>query len=226
MTATASRTAISLAAYAAAETRLFGDEGSPFRAAVAPGSQKLAVVTGENASGKSLFVRIVAALAQNDELLPVSVSIRERTEGGMRKAFMFGDEQDQSTGATSVKTIATAFRNLDRPSILIVDEPELGLSDGYARALGEFIGREARTVPKKCRGVLVVTHSRWLVRGVMLGLVDAPTHVAVAADAAPRAGLQDWLDEDEFRTVDDLLALRDVGLDRWRRVNRILKDAP
>lgn len=44
-----------------------------------------------------------------------TVSIRERTGAGtsdmagMRRMFMFGDESEQSTGATSLKTAMKAF---------------------------------------------------------------------------------------------------------------------
>ena len=209
---------------------LFGPD-SPFSAQVARGNSKLVIVTGENASGKSLFVRVSAAALQRDDgALAVTVSIRERAGGGphelgnLRRAMMFGDETEQSTGATSVGVVQTAFDNLDREqgSVLITDEPELGLSEAYARALGKLIGRRSRDLSKACRGVFVVTHSRPLVRGLLDGY-EAPTHVSVGADDDQRrAGLQRWLNDDEHRTVEQLLGLRDAGLDRWRRVNQLL----
>lgn len=205
---------------------MFNDDESPFQAAVAEGSPSLAVVTGENASGKSLYVRVVASLAHKDGALPVSISIRERTGGdGMRKVMMFGDEQEQSTGATSVRVIDTGFKNLDRPkgSILILDEPEIGLSEAYASALGEYIGQQVKLVPSVCLGVLVVTHSRPLVRGLLRGFEATPTHVAVCGDAEPSAGLETWLETSESHTVEELLMLREVGHARWLQVLKLLK---
>lgn len=225
------RDVVKVVNWVADESVLFQAEDSPFNATVAEGAPKLAVVTGENASGKSLFVRVAADLVDKQDTLPVSVSIRERTASGLseiadlRRVFMFGDEHEQSTGATSVQVVATAFRNVDRPkgAMLILDEPEMGLAEAYTRALGEFIGQQARDIPAKCIGVLVVTHSRALVQGLCDGYDKTPTHVAVSAEAPAEAGIQRWLDTVEHRTVDELLALRDVGLDRWRRVNRLLK---
>ncbi len=224
--------AAALARQAATETLLFGGEESPFHAAVSRGAGKLVVVTGENASGKSLFVRAAAALLQQDgsSALPVSVSIRERTGagsfemGGLRRVMMFGDEQEQSTGATSVGAVKTAFNNLGRPegSLLILDEPELGLSESYAGALGEYIGRQALEMPRACLGIIVATHSRPLVRGLAAGFGKLPAHAAVSAGTPARAGLAQWLEAGERHTVEDLLALQDIALDRWRRTNKLL----
>jgi predicted ATPase len=225
-----SKNATALAVKVVKKSMLFNDD-SPFRAAVAEAAPALVVVTGENASGKSLYVRVAAAFARQDGVLPVSVSIRERTGagteemGGLRRVMMFGDEQEQSTGATSVGVVETAFNNLKRPqgSLLIVDEPELGLSEAYARALGQHIGQKVQEIPSKCLGALVVTHSRALVRGLIEGFGGLPTHVALAGESTPKAGLEEWLRVSEYHSVDDVLALRDIGLDRWRQVGKLLK---
>lgn len=231
-TASSFRHVSALAAWVAENSRLFGDE-SPFRASLSDGSPALVTVTGENAAGKSLYVRVAAAVLQHEHGgLPVTVSIRERTGagaseiGGMRRIMMFGDEQEQSTGATSVSVVERAFGNLDRPdgSVLIVDEPELGLSEAYARALGEYIGQRTREIPAKCLGVMVVTHSRPLVRGLIDGFQSMPAHVSVfPAESPVQPGLERWLSEVEHRTVDQLLALREVGHERWLDVGKLLK---
>lgn len=212
---------------------LFNTDGTPCRAArTEQGSPNLVLVTGENASGKSLFARIAGATLSQEKVVPVSVSIRERTGAGsfdmsrMRQVMMFGDEEENSTGATSVRVISTAFKNLDHAegSALLLDEPELGLSDGYARALGELIGSRSAAIPSPCIGVMVVTHSRSLVRGLLEGFNDTPVHVAVTADGTdPQPGLDTWLDEQETRSVDELLALTDLGHQRWRQLLDTIK---
>ena len=217
-----------LASWIADESAMFSDERSPFQAHATPGSPGLAVVVGENASGKSLFVRVLAAKAQQAGALPVSLSIRERAGSGtaemarFRQVMMFGDENEQSTGATSVRAIATAFNNLDRPqgSVLLLDEPELGLSQGYARALGEYIGGQALNTPAVCAGVVVVTHSRTLVRGILAAYEQEPTFVSVGT---PHANVQKWLEAPELRSVEDLLSLPEVGLERFRAVEAVLR---
>jgi hypothetical protein len=223
--------AVELSRWVAAESVLF-HEPSPFRAAVDEQDPKLVVVTGENASGKSLFVRVVGAILQNDGGgTPVTVSIRERTGSGMnemsgmRRVMMFGDEHEQSTGAASVKVVAASFNNVDRDNgcILILDEPDIGLAESYARALGEFIATKAKDLPANCGGVIVVTHSRPLVQGLLAGYERTPSHVAVTAQPDLKPGLQRWLDDVEHRSVQELLNLSDVGHERWLAVNKILK---
>lgn len=216
-----------LAQWVAEESVLFED-GSPFVASVASGDPKLLVVTGENASGKSLLFRVLSAKINQAKATPVTLSIRERAGsggsdmGGIRRVLMFGEESEQSTGATSVTSIKSAFeQNLDRPggTVLGLDEPELGLSEGYASALGMYIGQQTRSIPAACAGVVVVTHSRPLVRGLIDGYGARPTHVALGCEA----DLDRWLDEPEVRSVEDLLALSDVGLERWRWASRHLR---
>ena len=83
-----------LARWASEESAVFASQGSPFHASVAPGSPRLLLVAGENASGKSLLCRMVCLLAHNEGAVAVSISIRERTASGIARAFMFGDEHD------------------------------------------------------------------------------------------------------------------------------------
>lgn len=222
MTGTAARLDLpGLARWAAEESALFASQGSPFLAAVSSGAPRLVLVVGENASGKSLLCRMVCLLARNKGALVVPISLRERTAPGIARALMFGDENYSSTGAISAQVVQDAFKNLDRPqgSVLALDEPELGLSDGYARALGEYIGTEAKGVPKACSGVIVVTHSRGLARGLVAAYGATPTFVAVGT--AP-ARFEDWLDAPEHRSVADLLALPETGLERLRSAAAIM----
>ena len=201
----------------------FAEDGTPFRAHVMDGDPHLMVIAGENASGKSLFFRLLALRLHADGLTPVQISIRERTGSGtyemaeFRRHVMFGDEHEQSTGATSVRTIANAFeRNLAREggTVLLLDEPELGLSDAYAAAMGTWIGEQTRARASECAGVVVVTHSRTLVGALGAAYGQVPTFVATGATV----NLDEWLTTPEVRSVLDLLALPEVGLERWRWV--------
>lgn len=218
-----------LARWVAEESLLFATEGSPFDATVHNGDPRLMVVVGENASGKSLFLRILAAKVNLAGAVPITLSIRERTGAGssdvsgLRRVMMFGDEAAQSTGATSVTALNAAFGNLDRPTgtILALDEPELGLSDGYARALGEYIGQQtADALPDTCAGVVVVTHSRSLITGLLTTCGVTPTLVSLGRSAT----LEQWLADPEVRTVEDLLSLADVGRERFRWAGAALRD--
>ena len=209
------------------ESAIFTEEGTPFTATFRQGDARLCLVVGPNASGKSLLHRLMQGLLSSHGVEAMSVSIRERTGadepgGMMRKAFMFGDQTRDSTGNASVRVVRTGFGTLsDRksPSSLLLDEPEIGLSDGYAGALGELIGRRALDdMPNSC-GTLVVTHSRTLVRGLLRGLGAAPTFAALGG-AEP--DLEAWLSTEETRSVEDLLNLGDMALERMRGISKLL----
>lgn len=224
-----SKSLIKYAEWLASESLLFADEQSPFTASVVAGDPRLVLIVGENASGKSLFFRALIGRAQMYKASPITISIRERSGSGtfemagMRRAMMFGEENEQSTGATSVKVVSTGFKNLAsrEKSVLGLDEPEMGLSDGYAEAFGEYIGAMAYDTPTSCLGVIVVTHSRILARGLVGGFGKAPTFVRLGEGPST---LDEWLDTPEVHSVDELLALHDIGFERWRTVSKLLGD--
>lgn len=225
-------TLFELANRVATSSVLFSDNESPFSAIVHPGKDKVLLITGENASGKSVFFQVMAARAKRDAgMLGIQISIRERTgagtyEGsGFRRAVMFGDESEQSTGATSVAVVKAGFGNSyqyakdGKSNMLMLDEPELGLSAGYAKAMGAYLGQQAGRMHKNAGGLVVVTHSRDLVRG-LLGVGISPSF----ANLDPTfQSLQEWLGCDENRTVDDLLSLTDIGHQRAAQVRKLIK---
>jgi hypothetical protein len=164
----------------------------------------------------------------------VSVSIRERTGSGsgemsrMGQVFMFGDETEQSTGATSVRVVKNALeKNVARPGgcILILDEPEMGLAEGYAHALGGYIAAQSKTMSRHCAGVVVVTHSRAMVAGMKEGLGRNPTFVTTSMSPVEDVSVKDWLDRTDRYDLEALLALPDINHDRWRTVGTLLKNA-
>lgn len=102
---------------------------------------------------------------------------------------------------------------------------EIGLSDGYAEALGEYIGGRAATQEGNACGVIVVTHSRRLVEGLVRGLGAEPAMLATLADARQEApSVAQWVASREERSVDDLMRLQEVALERFRATQRLLDD--
>jgi hypothetical protein len=195
----------------------------PFEMSMVEGDNRVVVIVGENASGKSLIFRMLSQRVNADGALAVTTSIRARAEGGIASAFMYGDENEQSTGATTAKWIMAAFaNNLDREggSILGLDEPELGLSEGYARALGELVAREIVGIPSVCGGVVIVTHSRAFVEGLVAAGARKPTFVTMSAEPVT---IEQWAREPDVRSVEQLLELPTVGLQRWREVNDLMR---
>lgn len=100
---------------------------------------------------------------------------------------------------------------------------EIGLSDGYASALGELIGASARDAGPMACGTMVVTHSRGLADGLVRGLDADPAMIAMTTgDVASPKSVKAWIASRERRSVEDLLGLSAVSLDRFRRVQRLL----
>lgn len=216
-----------LARWTATESAAFTAETAPFEARLIEGDARVLLVTGANASGKSLAFRLIAQLAESHGISPITLSIRERTGGGtfemarMRQAMVYGREEKSSTGAVSARVVQSGFRNMEGrgPVCLGLDEPEMGLSDGYAEALGEYIGRQATGMSADSCGVMVVTHSRRLAEGIVKGLGAAPAMLTMEPSMTSVA---QWIASREERSVEDLLGLEELSSERRKAVQGIL----
>ncbi len=195
---------------------LFNEADYPFSYHLKPAAaSKLLLVTGDNCSGKSLFVSILQAWGREHfQTQPINVSIVERTgagsyeSSGLRRTMMFGDESEQSTGATSFGVVKRAFHNVNtyaedgkRP-ILLLDEPDFGLSEGYAAALGAYIAQQTHVLHADVAGVVVVSHSRPLAQALAAGKC-APSFLHTQKPMTLKA----WLKTPEVRTVEELATL-------------------
>lgn len=209
----------------AVASRLMSGDG-PFRAFLSEGAPetRVAVVTGPNASGKSLFVRVLAATLNEEKVEPLQVSMRYRTSSGMHRAFMFGNDEDQSTGATSLYAIMgglKASRTRERAHWLLLDEPDIGLAEEYATSLGLYLAEYANALPELAKGFVLVSHSRALIRAFMGAMVQKPHFVHLEQERT----LEEWLAPPVPRSVEDLLALDEIGHQRWQAVESLLRDA-
>jgi hypothetical protein len=205
----------------------------PFEAVLFEAHPRVLIVAGENCSGKSLLVQGLLGWGRHHhEISPIEVSIRQRVGGGtaqmggFARMMMFGDETEQSTGATSVSVLGGAFGTVEsrakdgKSALLVLDEPELGLSDGYAHAMGTHLAQKALALPDSACGLVVVTHSRGLSSALAEEMGEQPSFLklGLAQDWAQ------WLQGEPPRTVSELLQLSTLGRDRWRIVNAILNE--
>ena len=217
----------------ARNSALWSHEDLPFKAHIYAGHPKIAVVTGENGSGKSLLVQLLSAYCRkHHDCTHVMVSIRERTGSGLndmagfRRTMMFGDESEHSTGAISVKVLEPAFNTLNsrtsegKKALLILDEPEIGLSDSYASAMGAYLAEKSSQLPELAAGLVVVTHSRSLVRAMMSTLGCKPGFVKLGT----KQSLNTWLKGETPKSVSDLVGLAKKSHDNWRKVRNIIDE--
>ena len=213
----------------------WADERCPFSGHLVAGDTQALFVAGDNASGKSLFVEYLRGWArQRHDQMQMCVSIRERTgaglsEGaGMRRAMMFGSEDSQSTGATSLSTTLRAFSTLkgwadeapNKRILAVLDEPELGLSHAYAPAMGALLARELTALDRPQVQLVVVTHHQRLAESFALARGEDPTFVHMGSPMS----FKDWLADRREHSLESLLELDKVGMEGRRKVWKLEAD--
>ena len=172
-------------------------------------NEKLVVVTGGNASGKSLFRKILAAHYKDRNL--IHVSQEGRTKSGIQRAFMYGSEEDDSTGYNSVKTLLKAIQSAQDGRHLLIDEPDIGASDEVQAGMGLKIFESLENL----KFVIVITHSRELVAEL---LPARPSHLRLG----DQMELIDWIDRKIVPA--DLEKLVSDGKEMWRKVAKLINE--
>ena len=186
---------------------------------------KVVVVVGGSASGKSFCIRVMASWANNDDEEPIQVSMKYRTEAGFHRAFMFGPigDSEDSTGNVSLGAIKGALgtsENREKNHWLMLDEPDLGLSEDYAAAMGVWLAEYANKLPEKCQGLMIVTHSRDLVKSLFEKTTLTPHFLHMDGNKTP----EQWISSNPVtRTVTELMSLEDKSRQRRRAINAVLK---
>jgi hypothetical protein len=196
-----SKTAFSTLIQSLNEYLLFRDGGAIPCLLTVPDDARVAVITGDNAAGKSFVTRIYSQLARenekNLECIHLSMSKRAGNDGsyGMVRAMMFGDESRESTGTISSHVIKMAFKTgaeRDHKNIIIIDEPDIGLSDGYHKAVGQFIAQECLAMKDATVGAIIVTHARKIVQEIIASCSTALVQVSDHNGNIQHFG--DWLE--------------------------------
>lgn len=186
-----------------------------------PGRAPLLLITGPNAGGKSFFRRILNAVCAREKIEFMGISMEMRTRGGIQAAFVFGSEEWESTGRLSAGTVLTGIntcRKRDKAHIVCWDEPDLGLSDGYAAGMGRTLAEFISKLPEHTAGAVVTTHSRRLVSG----LAHLEPHYLHLGDADGPATLQKWLAFEE--PIRDIAELPEVQRSRFQAVSKALDE--
>lgn len=180
---------------------------------------RLVVVAGDNASGKSLFGKVLRAYCSHYKQGEVIYSSMElRTGGGIERAFMYGSEASFSTGMNTVENILGAVgtsSNRDKSHLLLFDEPDIGLSESYQIAVGQYLNKYLKR-KTQCRGMVVITHSKLLVQHLVAGK-NTPHFVYFGKEGK---NLKRWLEE-EPKPV-DLEYLHEQGIERFRAINKLM----
>lgn len=209
---------------AISDVELFGHEGACPLAHEA-GDPRIILITGENAGGKSFFAKAIASYLHHQHpkaVEVISVSMGMRTSPGMHRAFMFGEEGRDSTGKISLRAVLGGLhtcKGRDNPHVLVLDEPDIGLSEGYRAGLGDLLTEFGRDLPQHTRALIVVTHSR-AVAGKLTAL--NPTCLRIGDDHRPTA---EWIRHgDPVRSAADIEELAMKATLRMRAIQAVLND--
>jgi len=182
-------------------------------------SSPLVVVTGDNASGKSFIRRLIQIACKKKNIECIHLSQQGRCTSGIPRLFIYGNENDQSTGRNTVNMLLTSFttsKSRIEKHVLVYDEPDIGLSDEYAAGAGVRLREFIEKKPKNLKGIVVISHNRYLLKEL---LSLNPNHLNLTDDKT----LQQVINR-EIIPNKDLEGLREQGLETFRKINRILKE--
>lgn len=185
---------------------------------------KIIFVVGSNASGKSVIGKIIEMSAEQAGVQKRSCSMRNRTSGMFGQRMIFGDESDNSTGENSVSAVIKGLKSTveSENSVLILDEPDLGLADEYSAALGEHIAQEVNEHNEKLGLIVVITHSRKLLEAAINKLEFSYSTVHVG-DA--NISFDAWFEKPfQAASVNDLLGLKEKSRNTWKRIEKMMSE--
>lgn len=132
---------------------------------------KLIILTGGNATGKSLIRRVLWASLEklkNDGRKPgqyvADTSMERRTSsypGLSALSGVFRDDPWVATSECSLHGIESVIKLDDR--FIVLDEPEIGCSLELQAGIAKMLNERKSEILEKNLGILVITHSKILV---------------------------------------------------------------
>ena len=154
---------------------------------------KLTIMTGSNASGKSVIRKLMSkAIADRLGLepdKPCVATLSFMTRAGLNSYSGINFMRDSEWTATSSNSIRLAkgvLKSKDR--FIILDEPEIGMGEEMQLAFAQYVNSVKKDVLERSLGLLVITHSRIIVK-------ELENDVFVNIDHSSYTK-QDWLNRD------------------------------
>lgn len=129
---------------------------------------KITVVTGDNATGKSVLRQLVwkpISKALGKQIKVADISMQRRTglhsELGGGGVFL----RDTDWSATSTNTLSFIKSVLGATErYIVLDEPEIGMSVSLQASVGEYLNKILPEVLEKNYGIMIITHSHELIK--------------------------------------------------------------
>ena len=146
----------------------------------------LAVVVGNNSSGKSVLRRQMQEECNRHdfETLDLSMELRSHEDSEFRGEY-YGNEEVLSTGVISISSVLrliSTSRNEKRKHVIMLDEPDVGLSDEVAAGVGVELANYLTKPSSNLVGALLITHRRAML-DVLLDLAPSVVFIGPKEDA-------------------------------------------
>lgn len=126
---------------------------------------KITILTGGNGKGKSLIRKQVLGICQRDGVRSWSVSMDDRA--GVDGSRMMVFTRDCEWLPTSINTFDSIQRFYESENTFgIFDEIEIGMSEESQLGVALYINKHLEEFRKNNRGLLIITHSKHLVRNI------------------------------------------------------------
>lgn len=182
----------------------------------------LLIVSGDTGSGKSLFLRALKAHLRrsSQDLIILAADPRTRTSSGFERMHLDANDEDGDSIAaicsTGTMKAISAARTVTQPSLLMLDEPDIGLSDVWSQAIGHEIAALAQNMPKSLEGIVVASHNRSLIEC----LADLkPSFLRVGTDPRP---MHEWLVKGPDGRTPTIAQMKADIRARWLRIEEIM----
>lgn len=185
---------------------------------------KILLMSGLNASGKSVIGKVFEGTCKKNQIPFRSCSMRNRTSGLMGQRLIFGDESDSSTGYNSFSAALSGLKSTfdsETPSLMILDEPDIGLSEEYAGALGEYFAQLLNESIQKTQGIVIISHSKNMFKRFLEAYKNP---VSKSYIGKKEVGFDEWLYKENLRlSVDDLLGMDEKQNSMYSKIEKRLK---
>lgn len=129
---------------------------------------KVTILTGSNGSGKSMIRKQLGLICRDEGIKCWTCSMDKRAGfDSARGGFMIFD-RDCEWLPTSINTISNMedFGTKTSDTYGILDEIEIGMSEESQYGVALYINKQLEEFRKRNRGLLIITHSKYLVRYV------------------------------------------------------------
>ena len=162
------------------------------------------ILTGDNGTGKSLIRKVLCSSLRNQEnddtikIADISMEKRTGLHAGLGGGGVF--LRDVEWVATSDNSLSFLYSLLNsaKDRYLVLDEPELGMSQDLQKSIGIYLSKRIPETMKENRGMLIITHSREFVRSLSV------EHVFVNLQ---KKSEEEWLNE----------SVKEIDLDDFRK---------